>query len=44
MGGSLIALVRNKDSSKRVIDAALKSGAANGWYVEISEGAKIINP
>jgi len=44
MGGSLIALVRDKDSSKRVIDAALKSGAANGWYVEISEGAKIINP
>lgn len=40
MGGSLIALVKNFDHGKRVLEYALRAGAVNGWVLELDEGVR----
>jgi len=41
MGGSIIALVKNEETGKRVIDACFATGAKNGWVSKIGEGVKV---
>ncbi|MEM2961010.1 MAG: GHMP kinase, partial [Candidatus Bathyarchaeia archaeon] len=41
MGGSVIALVKDKDAGRRVIDACISVGARNGWVSEIGEGVRV---
>ncbi|MBS7614298.1 GHMP kinase [Candidatus Bathyarchaeota archaeon] len=41
MGGSLIALVKNKEVGNKVINACLAIGAKNGWVSKIGEGVKV---
>lgn len=41
MGGSIIALVKNEETGKKVVDACLAIGAKNGWVSKIGEGAKV---
>jgi galactokinase len=41
MGGSIIALIRDENVGKRVVDACLSSGAKNGWISRIGDGVRI---
>jgi len=41
MGGSIIALVKNREIGERVIDACLSEGARGGWVSEVGEGVRI---
>jgi len=41
MGGSIIALVKNEEDGRRVIDACLHVGAKNGWVSKVGEGVKV---
>lgn len=41
MGGSIIALVKNKGDGRKVIDACLCVGAKNGWVSKVGEGVKV---
>ncbi len=41
MGGSIIALVRNEEKGKRVIDECLLVGAKKGWVSKVGEGARV---
>lgn len=41
MGGSIIALVKNREVGERVIDACLSEGARGGWVSEVGEGVRI---
>jgi len=40
LGGSLIALVEDKPSAKKVLEAGIKGGARRGWIVEIDDGVR----
>jgi len=41
MGGSVIALVKDMESGREVVDACLSVGAKNGWVSEVGEGVKV---
>ncbi len=41
MGGSIIALVRNKEIGWKVVEACLSAGARKGWVSEIGEGVRV---
>lgn len=41
MGGSIIALIRDEDVGKRVVEECLSSGAKNGWVSNIGDGVRI---
>ncbi|MCW4020036.1 MAG: GHMP kinase [Candidatus Bathyarchaeota archaeon] len=41
MGGSIIALVKNRKEGKKVIDACLSSGAQKGWVSKVEKGVKV---
>ena len=41
MGGSIIALVRDNETGRNVIDACLSVGAKKGWVSEVGEGVRI---
>lgn len=41
MGGSIIALVRNREVGERVVNACLSEGARGGWVSEVGEGVRI---
>ncbi len=41
MGGSIIALVRNEEKGKEVIDACLSVGADEGWVSRVGEGVRV---
>jgi galactokinase len=42
MGGSIIALVKNEESGRSVVDACKSVGAENGWTSKISEGVTVL--
>ena len=41
MGGSIIALVKDRESGRNVIDACLSVGAKTGWVSGVGEGVKV---
>jgi galactokinase len=41
MGGSIIALVKNVEDGRKVINACLRIGAKNGWVQKVGEGVKV---
>jgi len=41
MGGSIIALVKNEEMGRRVVDACNSAGAKNGWTSAVGEGARV---
>jgi len=41
MGGSIIALVKNEEDGKKIINACLGVGAKNGWVSKVGEGVKV---
>lgn len=41
MGGSIIALIKDENVGKRVVDGCLSSGAKNGWVSRIGNGVRI---
>jgi len=41
MGGSIIALVRDEKTGKRVIEACKSVGARNGWVSNVTEGVSV---
>jgi len=41
LGGALIALVKDVESGKRILEAGLKAGAKKGWVAKIDEGVKV---
>lgn len=41
MGGSVIALVKNREVGRKVIEACLSAGARRGWVSEIGEGVRM---
>jgi len=41
MGGSIIALVKNEEMGRRVVDACNSAGAKNGWTSGVGEGARV---
>jgi galactokinase len=41
LGGSIIALVKNEEDGKKVINACLRIGAKNGWVSKVGEGVKV---
>jgi len=41
MGGSIIALVGDEKTGRRVVDACMSIGAAKGWVSKVGEGVKI---
>lgn len=41
MGGSIIALVKNQQTGRRVVDACKSVGAENGWTSKIGEGVRV---
>ncbi len=41
MGGSIIALVKNEEGGKKVVNACLSTGAKNGWVSKVGEGVKV---
>ncbi len=41
MGGSIIALVKNDEQGRKVVDAGLSVGAKNGWVSRVGEGVKL---
>ncbi len=41
LGGSIIALVKNGEDGRKVIDACLCVGAKNGWVSKVGEGVKV---
>lgn len=42
LGGALIALVRKKQETNKIIKKALEVGAVNGWDTSVSEGSKTV--
>jgi galactokinase len=42
MGGSVIALVKDKKSGQKVIDACLFVGAKKGWVSDIGDGTEVL--
>ncbi|MEM3715848.1 MAG: galactokinase family protein [Candidatus Bathyarchaeia archaeon] len=41
MGGSIIALVRDREVGEKVIEECVSAGARNGWFSEIGEGVRV---
>jgi galactokinase len=41
MGGSIIALVKDKETGKRVVNACRSVGAENGWVSRVAEGVRV---
>ena len=41
MGGSIIALVKNEEKGRDVIDACLSVGAKEGWVSKVGEGVRV---
>ena len=41
LGGCLIALVKNREEGKNVLNRAMEAGALRGWVVKIDEGVRI---
>lgn len=41
MGGSIIALIKDENVGKKVVDICLSSGAKNGWVSMIGNGVRI---
>jgi len=41
MGGSIIALVKDEETGRKVVDACKAVGAENGWTSKIGEDAKV---
>ncbi len=41
MGGSIIALVKNKEEGGKVVDKCLSVGAKNGWVSKVGEGVRV---
>lgn len=41
MGGSIIALIKNEEIGKKVIDACISAGARSGWISRVGEGVRI---
>jgi len=41
MGGSIIALVKDREEGEKVVDAGLSVGAKNGWFSKVGEGVKV---
>jgi galactokinase len=41
LGGCLIGLVRNSAEGDKVLEAALRAGAVNGWTLKIDGGVKV---
>ncbi len=41
MGGSIIALIKDENVGRRVVDVCLSSGAKNGWISKIGNGVRI---
>jgi len=41
MGGSIIALVKDEEQGRRVIEASLAVEAKNGWVSKVGEGVKV---
>ena len=41
MGGSIIALVKNEEHCRKVINACLDTGAKDGWVSKVGEGVKV---
>ncbi|MEM2341255.1 MAG: galactokinase family protein [Candidatus Bathyarchaeia archaeon] len=41
MGGSIIALVKDEEVGRRVIEACLSAGARSGWVSSIGEGVRV---
>ena len=41
MGGSIIALVRNEEEGRKVVDAGLSVRAKNGWVSRVGEGVGV---
>jgi galactokinase len=40
MGGSVIALVKNQEIGRKVVDACISVGAKDGWVSAVGEGVK----
>jgi galactokinase len=41
MGGSIVALVKNMEHGRKVVDSCLGAGAKNGWVSKVGEGVKV---
>jgi galactokinase len=41
MGGSIIALVKNMEHGRKIVDSCLGIGAKNGWVSKVGEGVKV---
>jgi galactokinase len=41
MGGSIIALVKDKKMGRKVLDVCLSAGAKNGWVSRVGEGVRV---
>jgi galactokinase len=41
MGGSIIALVKDEETGKRVVNACQSVGAENGWVSRVAEGVRV---
>ncbi len=41
MGGSIIALVKDEEQGRKVIEASLAVEAKNGWVSKVGEGVKV---
>jgi mevalonate kinase len=41
VGGSIIALVKNEETGRRVVDACKSVGAENGWTSKIGDGVRV---
>ncbi|MEM3062473.1 MAG: galactokinase family protein [Nitrososphaerota archaeon] len=40
LGGCLIGIVKEKEEGNKIVESAIKAGAANGWILKIDEGVK----
>ncbi|MEM1990935.1 MAG: GHMP kinase, partial [Candidatus Bathyarchaeia archaeon] len=41
MGGSIIALVKNEEIGKKIIENCISAGARNGWVSGVGEGVRV---
>ena len=44
MGGSVIALVKNEEEGRKVVEACLSVGAKDGWVSKVGEGVRVDSP
>jgi len=43
MGGSIIALVKDEETGKRVVNTCQSVGAENGWVSRVAEGVRVVS-